>query len=160
MEDNKDNSVKETEQKPQEQTEGKTGGKTMAEKAIDRFAQMMVTRLEEMKGQQWEKGWIDGGGRTHGLPQNLSGRRYSGHNDFFLQLHTAANGYDVPVYATYKQIKEAGATIAKGEKAMPVIYWNVTHKDENGQKVSDEAYEAMTKAEQEKVKTIPIMMGY
>ena len=139
MEDNKDNSVKETEQKPQKQTEGKTGGKTMAEKAIDRFAQMMVTRLEEMKG---------------------SGRRYSGHNDFFLQLHTAANGYDVPVYATYKQIKEAGATIAKGEKAMPVIYWNVTHKDENGQKVSDEAYEAMTKAEQEKVKTIPIMMGY
>ena len=160
MEDNKDNSVKETEQKPQEKAEGKTGGKTMAEKAIDRFAQMMVTRLEEMKGQQWEKGWIDGGGRTQGLPQNLSGRRYSGHNDFFLQLHTAINGYDAPVYATYKQIKEAGATIAKGEKAMPVIYWNVTHKDENGQKVSDEAYEAMTKAEQEKVKTIPIMMGY
>lgn len=160
MEDNKDNSVKETEQKPQERTEGKTGGKTMAEKAIDRFAQMMVTRLEEMKGQQWEKGWIDGGGRTHGLPQNLSGRRYSGHNDFFLQLHTAANGYDAPIYATYKQIREAGATVGKGEKAMPVIYWNVTHKDENGQKVSDEAYEAMTKAEQEKVKTIPIMMGY
>ena len=160
MEDNKDNSVKETEQKPQEQTEGKTGGKTMAEKAIDRFAQMMVTRLEEMKGQQWEKGWIDGGGRTHGLPQNLSGRRYSGHNDFFLQLHTAINGYDAPVYATYKQIRDAGATVNKGEKAMPVIYWNISHKDENGQKVSDEAFDAMTKAEQAKVKTIPIMMGY
>ena len=160
MEDNKDNSVKETEQKPQERTEGKTGGKTMAEKAIDRFAQMMVTRLEEMKGQQWEKGWIDGGGRTQGLPQNLSGRRYSGHNDFFLQLHTAINGYDAPVYATYKQIRDAGATVNKGEKAMPVIYWNISHKDENGQKVSDEAYDAMTKAEQAKVKTIPIMMGY
>ena len=160
MEDNKDNSVKETEQKPQEQTEGKTGGKTMAEKAIDRFAQMMVTRLEEMKGQQWEKGWIDGGGRTQGLPQNLSGRRYSGHNDFFLQLHTAINGYDAPVYATYKQIRDAGATVNKGEKAMPVIYWNISHKDENGQKISDEAFDAMTKAEQAKVKTIPIMMGY
>ena len=160
MEDNKDNSVKETEHKPQEQTEGKTGGKTMAEKAIDRFAQMMVTRLEEMKGQQWEKGWIDAGGKNQGLPQNLSGRRYSGHNDFFLQLHTAMKGYDMPVYATYKQIKEAGATIGKGEKAMPVIYWNVTHRDEHGEKVSDEAYEAMTKAEQEKVKTVPVMMGY
>ena len=160
MEDNKDNSVKETEQKPQERTEGKTGGKTMAEKAIDRFAQMMVTRLEEMKGQQWEKGWIDGGGRTQGLPQNLSGRRYSGHNDFFLQLHTAINGYDAPVYATYKQIRDAGATVNKGEKAMPVIYWNISHKDENGQKISDEAFDAMTKAEQAKVKTIPIMMGY
>ena len=160
MEDNKDNSVNETEQKPQERTEGKTGGKTMAEKAIDRFAQMMVTRLEEMKGQQWEKGWIDGGGRTQGLPQNLSGRRYSGHNDFFLQLHTAINGYDAPVYATYKQIRDAGATVNKGEKAMPVIYWNISHKDENGQKISDEAFDAMTKAEQAKVKTIPIMMGY
>ena len=120
MEDNKDNSVKETEQKPQEKAEGKTGGKTMAEKAID----------------------------------------YSGHNDFFLQLHTAINGYDAPVYATYKQIRDAGATVNKGEKAMPVIYWNISHKDENGQKVSDEAYDAMTKAEQAKVKTIPIMMGY
>ena len=160
MEDNKDNSVNETEQKPQEKAEGKTGGKTMAEKAIDRFAQMMVTRLEEMKDQQWEKGWIDGGGRTQGLPQNLSGRRYSGHNDFFLQLHTAINGYDAPVYATYKQIRDAGATVNKGEKAMPVIYWNISHKDENGQKISDEAFDAMTKAEQAKVKTIPIMMGY
>ena len=160
MEDNKDNSVKETEQKPQEHAEGKTGGKTMAEKAIDRFAQMMVTRLEEMKGQQWEKGWIDAGGKNQGMPQNLSGRRYSGHNDFFLQLHTAMKGYDVPVYATYKQLKDAGATIGKGEKAMPVIYWNITHRDENGHKVSDEAYDAMTKAEQEKVKTVPVLMGY
>ena len=134
--------------------------RTMAEKAIDRFAEMMVARLEEMKGQQWEKGWIDGGGKTQGLPQNLSGRRYSGHNDFFLQLHTAMKGYDMPVYATYKQLKDAGATIGKGEKAMPVIYWNITHRDEHGQKVSDEAYEAMTKAEQEKVKTVPVLMGY
>ena len=160
MEDNKDNSVKETEQKPREHTEGKTGGKTMAEKAIDRFAQMMVMRLEEMKGQQWEKGWIDGGGKNQGLPQNLSGRCYSGHNDFFLQLHTAINGYDMPVYATYKQLKDAGATIGKGEKAMPVIYWNITHRDEHGEKVSDEDYEAMTRAEKEKVKTVPVMMGY
>ena len=160
MEDNKDNSVKETEQKPQEKAEGKNGGMTMAEKAIDRFAQMMVTRLEEMKGQQWEKGWIDAGGKNQGMPQNLSGRRYSGHNDFFLQLHTVMKGYDVPVYATYKQLKDAGATIGKGEKAMPVIYWNITHRDENGHKVSDEAYDAMTKAEQEKVKTVPVLMGY
>ena len=134
--------------------------RTMAEKAIDHFAEMMVARLEEMKGQQWEKGWIDGSGKTQGLPQNLSGRRYSGHNDFFLQLHTAMKGYDMPVYATYKQLKDAGATIGKGEKAMPVIYWNITHRDEHGQKVSDEAYEAMTKAEQEKIKTVPVLMGY
>jgi antirestriction protein ArdC len=132
----------------------------MAEKAVERFSEMMVSRLEEMKGQKWEKGWIDGGGSTQGLPQNISGRHYSGHNDFFLQLHTATNGYSMPVYATFKQIHEAGATINKGEKAMPVIYWNITHRDENGQKISDEQYDAMTKAEQDKCKTIPFMMGY
>ena len=153
----------ENENKEQQQTTQQattTEHKTMAEKAVERFSEMMVRRLEEMKGQKWEKGWIDGGGSTQGLPQNISGRHYSGHNDFFLQLHTATNGYAMPVYATFKQIHEAGATINKGEKAMPVIYWNITHRDENGQKVSDEQYENMTKAEQEKCKTIPFMMGY
>lgn len=157
-----ENENKEKQQNTEQQTQpqAKVEHKTMAEKAVERFSEMMVSRLEEMKGQQWEKGWIDGGGKTQGLPQNLSGRRYSGHNDFFLQLHTAMNSYTMPVYATFKQIHEAGATINKGEKAMPVIYWNITHRDENGQKVTDEQYDAMTKAEQEKCKSIPIMMGY
>lgn len=154
-----ENENKEKQQNTQQQAPN-TEHKTMAEKAVERFSEMMVSRLEEMKGQQWEKGWIDGGGKTQGLPQNLSGRRYSGHNDFFLQLHTAMNSYAMPVYATFKQIHEAGATINKGEKAMPVIYWNITHRDENGKKVTDEQYDAMTKAEQEKCKSIPIMMGY
>ena len=154
-----ENENKEKQQNAEQQTP-KAEHKTMAEKAVERFSEMMVSRLEEMKGQQWEKGWIDGGGKTQGLPQNLSGRRYSGHNDFFLQLHTAMNSYAMPVYATFKQIHEAGATINKGEKAMPVIYWNITHRDENGKKVTDEQYDAMTKAEQEKCKSIPIMMGY
>ena len=157
-----ENENKEKQQSTEQQTQpqAKVEHKTMAEKAVERFSEMMVSRLEEMKGQQWEKGWIDGGGKTQGLPQNISGRRYSGHNDFFLQLHTAMNSYAMPVYATFKQIHEAGATINKGEKAMPVIYWNITHRDENGQKVTDEQYDAMTKAEQEKCKSIPIMMGY
>ena len=154
-----ENENKEKQQNTQQQAPN-TEHKTMAEKAVERFSEMMFSRLEEMKGQQWEKGWIDGGGKTQGLPQNLSGRRYSGHNDFFLQLHTAMNSYAMPVYATFKQIHEAGATINKGEKAMPVIYWNITHRDENGKKVTDEQYDAMTKAEQEKCKSIPIMMGY
>ena len=155
-----ENNEKQQNTEQQTQPQSKDEHKTMAEKAVERFSEMMVSRLEEMKGQQWEKGWIDGGGKTQGLPQNISGRRYSGHNDFFLQLHTAMNSYAMPVYATFKQIHEAGATINKGEKAMPVIYWNITHRDENGQKVTDEQYDAMTKAEQEKCKSIPIMMGY
>ena len=68
-----ENENKEKQQNTEQQTQpqAKVEHKTMAEKAVERFSEMMVSRLEEMKGQQWEKGWIDGGGKTQGLPQNL-----------------------------------------------------------------------------------------
>lgn len=28
------------------------------QQALDRFAQMMIERMEKMKGSDWEKGWI------------------------------------------------------------------------------------------------------
>ena len=62
-----ENENKEKQQNAEQQTP-KAEHKTMAEKAVERFSEMMVSRLEEMKGQQWEKGWIDGGGKTQGLP--------------------------------------------------------------------------------------------
>lgn len=65
--------------------------------AIDRFAEMMIGRMEQMKASDWKKGWIGGASGYAGLPQNVGGRNYSGSNSFFLQLHTAANGYDLPV---------------------------------------------------------------
>ena len=152
-------SVTEAKAETNAETEAKAPTKTMAEKAIDRFAEMMVAQLEVMKDHQWEKSWTGGEGKIQGLPQNLAGERFYGHNDYFLQLHAAQNGYDTPVYGTYKQLKDAGVTINKGEKAMPILYWNTAHKDEQGNKISDEAYKAMTKEEQAKVKTVPVMMG-
>ncbi len=29
------------------------------QQALDRFAQMMIERMERMKGSDWEKGWMD-----------------------------------------------------------------------------------------------------
>ncbi len=72
------------------------------QQALDRFAQMMIERMEKMKGSDWEKGWI-GVASSAGLPQNIMGRNYSGSNSFFLQLHTAAQGYELPVFLTFKQ---------------------------------------------------------
>ena len=61
--------------------------------AIDRFAEMMIARMEQMKASDWKKGWIGGASGFAGLPQNVGGRNYSGSNSFFLQLQTAAQGY-------------------------------------------------------------------
>ena len=60
--------------------------------AIDRFAEMMIARMEQMKASDWKKGWIGGASGFAGLPQNVGGRNYSGSNSFFLQLQTAAQG--------------------------------------------------------------------
>ena len=100
--------------------------------AIDRFAEMMIRRMEQMKASDWKKGWIGGASGYAGLPQNVGGRNYSGSNSFFLQLHTAANGYDLPVYLTFKQAHNLKAHVLKGEKAFPVVYWDMMVKAGKG----------------------------
>lgn len=94
-------------------------GISAGDAAIKRFTEMIIDRMEQMKGADWKKGWIGGASGYAGLPQNVGGRNYSGSNSFFLQLHTAANGYRLPVYLTFKQAHNLKAHVLKGEKAFP-----------------------------------------
>ena len=71
--------------------------------ALDRLAEMMIERMKQMKDSDWKQGWIGGANGYAGLPQDVGGRNYSGSNSFFLQLQTAAKGYQLPVYLTFKQ---------------------------------------------------------
>ena len=128
--------------------------------AIDRFAEMMIGRMEQMKASDWKKGWIGGASGYAGLPQNVGGRNYSGSNSFFLQLHTAANGYDLPVFLTFKQAHNLKAHVLKGEKAFPVIYWDMLVKDKDGRKVSSEEYRSMSKEEKEGMEVIPFVKAF
>lgn len=128
--------------------------------AIDRFAEMMIGRMEQMKASDWKKGWIGGASGYAGLPQNVGGRNYSGSNSFFLQLHTVANGYDLPVFLTFKQAHNLKAHVLKGEKAFPVIYWDMLVKDKDGKKVSSEEYRAMNKEEKEGMEVIPFVKAF
>ena len=59
--------------------------KSQSEKAVELFTEMMIDRMEVMKSGGWEKGWI-AGNAVGGLPQNVTGRNYSGSNSFFLEL--------------------------------------------------------------------------
>ena len=128
--------------------------------AIDRFAEMMIARMEQMKASDWKKGWIGGASGFAGLPQNVGGRNYSGSNSFFLQLQTAAQGYRLPVYLTFKQAHNLKAHVLKGEKAFPVVYWDVLVKDKNGHKVSSDEYKAMSKEEKKGMDVIPFFKGF
>lgn len=128
------------------------------DKALQKFADMMIQRMEEIQ-KDWKKGWTDGfaGG---GLPQNLSGRPYVGSNAFLLYLHTSMRHFTAPVYMTIKQIREAGAKIKKGEGSVPVFKWGFSIKDENGKKVSETDYRAMSQEEQSKCNVRPYLKVY
>lgn len=126
--------------------------------ALDRFAQMMIDRMEQMKASDWKKGWIDGQGG--GIPQNVGGRNYSGSNSFFLQMHTAMSGYQIPVYLTFNQAHNLKAHVLKGEKSFPVVYWDMMIKDRNGKRVQEQDYRAMTKEEKKNLLVIPFIKAF
>lgn len=136
----------------------KTKEPSKVDAALQRFAEMLIKRMEEMQ-KDWHKGWI-GGGSMFGLPQNISGRTYEGSNAFLLFLHTAENGYKAPVYMTYGQLHREGAHVLKGEKAVPVFKWGFSIKDKDGKKVTEEEFNNMTDDEKKECKRRPFLKIY
>lgn len=128
--------------------------------ALDRFAEMMIDRMEQMKDSDWKQGWIGGANGYAGMPQNVGGRNYSGSNSFFLQLHTAAKGYQLPVYLTFNQAHNLKAHVLKGEKSFPVVYWDMMVKDKDGKKVSSDEYKAMSREERKNLDVIPFIKAF
>lgn len=130
-----------------------------AEEAIQRFANMMIERMTALKDQNWEKGWFNGTA-FNALPQNYSGRTYNASNAFLLFLQSAQNGYTMPVYMTFKQAMDQGVRINKGEEAFPVVYWDFTIRDKEGNKISFEDYKNLSKEEQKECTRFPFLRYY
>lgn len=135
-------------------------GKSAGDRAADTFSSMMITRLKEMKASDWKQGWVGGKGHLHGLPQNIQGRVYSGTNSFFLQMDTAINGFQMPVYMTYLNIQKEGAHVLKGSTSMSVIYWDLSIKDKDGHRVSLDDFKKMSYAEQQQMDVHPFLKAY
>lgn len=129
---------------------------SQSQTAIEEFAQMMIQRMEEMKNSQWKKGWNDGRS-FNGSPRNIVSGNLSGGNAFFLQLHTSMNGYSMPVYMTYLQAKNMGLNINKGAKSIPVVFWDVIYKDQQGKRIDHDAVDQMPKEERKQLLSTPIL---
>jgi len=123
------------------------GRKNKSDEILKKFADMMVKIIKKANANNWKKGWMGVNGSIQGLPQNISGRTYSGGNSFFLMFNTAEKGYKTPVYMTFKQAKEQNLHIKSGEKSVPIFKWGLSIKDENGKRVSEEDYNAMSQEE-------------
>ena len=127
---------------------------------LQKFAEMMRNIITKAKSKNWKQGWLGVKGTILGLPQNISGRIYSGGNSFFLMADTSEKGYNTPVYMTFKQAKDRNLHVNAGEKSVPIFKWGLSIKDEKGKTVSEEDYNAMSKEERDKFSVRPYPKVY
>lgn len=82
--------------------------------AYEKITNEIIKQLEEGTV-PWHRPWHMGNQKNW-----VSGRAYRGVNWLML----AARGYECEYWATYKQIKQAGGYVRKGEHGTPVVYMN------------------------------------
>lgn len=86
--------------------------------------QLITDRIIELLEQgtvPWHKPWRS----AEYAPQNLLSRKpYRGINAFLL----GCLGYEEPFWLTFKQAKQLGGSVRKGEKSTPVVFWKWLEK--------------------------------
>lgn len=152
----------------------KDGKMSAEDKALDRFADMMIEKIQSIKD-DWHKPWFTEG--TMAWPKNLSGRDYNGMNALMLMMQQEKAGYKLPVYATfasYQRLNNAAAEKAKkkgeeaplvmvnkGEKGFPVFITTFTVIDkETKEKIPYDDYKKLSKEEQDKYNVYPKLHVY
>lgn len=119
--------------------------KTKFQLTAEKFADIMLRKMEEMKTKKWKTPWFVDNSKIDFYPQNISGRKYESGNAFFLLLCSLWNNYTTPVFLTFNQCRKMSITVRKGEESFPVYYRNfVVHHREKGEKLSLEDYNKLS----------------
>lgn len=114
--------------------------------SIDLY-QEVTDRIIEMLEQgvaPWRSPIMDNG--TAGHPRNLiTGKPYRGVNVFLLAFTAWSQGYGSSYWLTFKQARDRGGMVRKGEKSSMVVFWK--------------QYEAEDR-ETGEAKTVPVLRYY
>ena len=151
------------------------GSPNSEDRALQRFADMMIEKLEDMEKSNWQKPWFTDG--IVGLPQNLDGRHYNASNSFLLLLEMQRAGYRLPVFATFDRISRLNAVktregwkpalgddgqslphvgVNKGESCFPVFLTTFTVVDKDTkERISYDDYKRLTPEEQKQYEVYP-----
>ena len=95
-----------------------TNGPSAEDRALDRFAEMMIEKIESMQD-NWKKPWFTEGSLV--WPKNLSGREYNGMNALMLMMHAEKEGYKIPVYMTFERVSSLNFTTDKQGGKKPAV---------------------------------------
>ncbi|MBL1435557.1 MAG: DUF1738 domain-containing protein [Rhodobacteraceae bacterium] len=112
---------------------------------FDVYQEITNQIIDAMEGgtPPWRKPWT-GDSSGFVFPKRANGEGYKGINVLMLWMMAEKRGYTSENWFTYRQAKEAGGQVCKGEKSTTIIYYN-TVKAEN---------------EQGEEKTIPFAKAY
>src|SRR5580698_7636205 len=87
----------------------------MNTQAYERITGQIIALLEQGTV-PWQKSWK----ASTGLPRNMiSNKPYRGINVLLL----LAMNYESPYWLTFRQAKQLGGKVKKGEKSCPVVFW-------------------------------------
>ncbi len=97
----------------------------MAKSVYEIVTERILEKLEQGTV-PWHKPWAGGG-----CPQNLvSGKEYRGVNIFLL----GSQDFSSPYWVTFKQAKQLGGSVRKGERGTPCILWKwINRSNENAE---------------------------
>ena len=77
--------------------------KSTFDKNAEKFVNLMVEKIESLS-MNWQKPWFSKvNSKQNFLPQNLTGRTYSGGNAFLLYFLCEKYNYQTPVFLTFNQ---------------------------------------------------------
>src|SRR5690554_5938425 len=96
---------------------------------LDAFRGKIVEAIANSEA-PWQKPWTPG--KDTGVPRNLvSGRKYKGASNIItLFLQAMWSGYPTQGWLTFKQAKEAGTSVKKGETGTLIGFWRPVVKEE------------------------------
>lgn len=158
----------------------KSDGRSSEDRALDRFAEMMIEKIKTLQG-DWKKPWFTEGALQ--WPKNLSGREYNGMNALMLMMHCEKHGYKLPVFCTFDRVAGLNFTkdkqgakmqatdkngeqlpqvsVNKGEKSFPVFIttYSVVEKDTK-ERIKWEDYKQLTDEEKGKYNVYPKLQVY
>ena len=74
-------------------------------------------------------------------PVNVTGRDYRGVNTLALWVAMETNGWQAPIFGTFRQWQSVGAQVKKGSKGTAVVFWKVLGRDGESDEGGDEPAE-------------------
>lgn len=98
-----------------------------ADEVFEKIAAKLITAIEGTEQGTWSRPWQTVLAGTE-FPKNaLTGKQYQGMNALYFWILQAEREYPEARWGTYKQWKQLGEQVAKGEKGTQGVKWGTTY---------------------------------